>query len=89
VRRARKTPLEPEQASDPQRVRAAAVELLARRDFASGELRDKLASLGYDKVLATEAVAELARCSGSQFDPAVVEALLAVVAAAPDALLAA
>ncbi len=60
MRRARKTPLEPEQASDPRRIRAAAVELLARRDFASGELRDKLASLGYDKALAAEAVAELA-----------------------------
>jgi regulatory protein len=60
MRRPRKTPLEPEQAADPQRIRAAAVELLARRDFASGELRDKLTSQGYDKDLVAEAVGELA-----------------------------
>jgi regulatory protein len=33
--------------------------MLARRDFASGELREKLVSRGYDATLAAEAVAEL------------------------------
>jgi regulatory protein len=48
-----------EQASDPQAVRAAAVTLLARRDFASGELHEKLLSQGYERALVDEAVAEL------------------------------
>ncbi len=55
-----KRTLDPEHAADPRRVRAAAVEMLARRDFASGELREKLISQGYDAALAAEAVAELA-----------------------------
>jgi len=36
-----------------------AVSLLARRDFASGELRQKLASQGYDAAVAAAVVAEL------------------------------
>jgi regulatory protein len=60
MRRMKKAGLSPEATVDAGSVRKAAVELLARRDFASGELRDKLASLGYDKALAAEAVAELA-----------------------------
>jgi regulatory protein len=60
MRPKKREPLLPEQASDPRRVRAAAVELLARRDFASGELRDKLASQGYDRDRVAEAVEELA-----------------------------
>ena len=60
MRPVRKSRLVSEHATDPSRVRVAAVELLARRDFASGELRDKLASQGYDRALAAEAVAELA-----------------------------
>jgi regulatory protein len=40
-------------------VRAAAVALLARRDFASNELRAKLESQGYDRELVATAVAEL------------------------------
>jgi regulatory protein len=55
-----KRSLDPEQAADPRRVRGAAVEMLARRDFASGELREKLSSQGYDADLAAETVAELA-----------------------------
>jgi regulatory protein len=60
MRRPGKRTLDPEQAADPRRVRSAAVEMLARRDFASGELRDKLTSQGYDAALAAETVAELA-----------------------------
>jgi regulatory protein len=55
-----KRSLDPGQAVDPRRVRAAAVEMLARRDFASSELREKLTSAGYDAGLAAETVAELA-----------------------------
>jgi regulatory protein len=60
MRRPGKRNLDPEQAADPRRIRSAAVEMLARRDFASGELRDKLTSQGYDAALAAETVAELA-----------------------------
>jgi regulatory protein len=48
-----------EEARNPQRVRASAVGLLARRDFASGELRRKLTSQGYAEEAVAEAVAEL------------------------------
>ena len=37
----------------------AAIALLARRDFASGELRQKLGSQGYDATVATAVVADL------------------------------
>ena len=37
----------------------AAIALLARRDFASGELRQKLGSQGYDPAVAAAVVAEL------------------------------
>lgn len=53
--------MDPEQAADPRAVRAAAVALLARRDFPSGELRQKLESQGFDATLVSDAVAELAR----------------------------
>jgi regulatory protein len=46
-------------ARDPEAARMAAVALLARRDFASGELRQKLGSLGYDAAMAAAVVAEL------------------------------
>jgi regulatory protein len=51
--------LTPEETSNPERARAAAVALLARRDFASGELRQKLERQGFDKDVVAEAVAEL------------------------------
>jgi regulatory protein len=41
--------------------RTAAVALLARRDFASGELRVRLAARGFDEVAAVAAIEELAR----------------------------
>jgi regulatory protein len=59
VRRPGRTALDPEHVADPKRIRIAAVELLARRDYASGELREKLASRGYDRDLVAAAVAEL------------------------------
>jgi regulatory protein len=51
--------VDPEHASDPKRVRGAAVSLLARRDFASGELRQKLEAAGYDRELVAATVEEL------------------------------
>jgi regulatory protein len=45
-----------EQRSDREAVHAAAVALLARRDFSSGELRAKLCSKGFDEAAATDAI---------------------------------
>ena len=45
--------------SDPEAARRAAIGQLARRDFASGELRLKLESQGYDKALVAALIAEL------------------------------
>jgi len=59
MRRFKRIRADPEKAADPQAVRMAAVALLAGRDFASSELRDKLESRGYDAQVAAEAVAEL------------------------------
>lgn len=47
-------------AADPAAVRAGALTLLARREYASGELRQTLIRKGYDPGLVTEVVAELA-----------------------------
>ena len=59
----RKRPGDPAQAAvkarDPEAARMAAVALLARRDFASGELRQKLGSQGYNSEVATAVVADL------------------------------
>lgn len=46
-------------AADQFAIRSAAVVLLARRDFSSGELRDKLVEQGYDRSVVEETVAEL------------------------------
>jgi regulatory protein len=46
-------------AHDPEAARLSAVALLARRDFASGELRQKLKSQGYDPAVAAAVVGEL------------------------------
>ena len=59
MRRFRKTRADPEDAQNPQKVRNAAVALLARRDFASGELQQKLEDQGYERDVVAEAVAEL------------------------------
>lgn len=48
-----------EGAADPAAARAAAVALLARRDFASAELGERLAAAGFDAQAAAEALAEL------------------------------
>ena len=47
--RNRKPKADSTHATDPTKVRMAAVSLLGRRDFCSGELRQKLESDGYDK----------------------------------------
>jgi regulatory protein len=44
---------------DPEAARMAAVALLARRDFASGELRQKLEAQGYAAAVVTAVVADL------------------------------
>jgi regulatory protein len=49
-----------DQRADPAAVQGAAVALLARRDFASAELRAKLRSRGFDEGVAGEVIAELA-----------------------------
>lgn len=59
MRRLARTRLTAEEARSPERVRAAAVALLARRDFASGELRQKLERQGFERPLVEEAVADL------------------------------
>jgi regulatory protein len=46
-------------ATDPDAARTAAIALLARRDFAGGELREKLRSRGYDPAIAAAVVADL------------------------------
>jgi regulatory protein len=46
-------------AKDPEAARMAAVSLLARRDFASGELRQKLGSQGYEASVAAAVVSAL------------------------------
>ncbi len=47
-------------AADPAAARAAAVALLARRDFANGELHARLTARGFEAPAATEALAVLA-----------------------------
>lgn len=49
-----------EGAADPAAAHAAAVALLARRDFASAELGERLAAAGFDTQAAAEALAALA-----------------------------
>lgn len=44
------------QRADPEAALAAAVALLARRDFASGEMRARLCSIGFDEAAAAEAI---------------------------------
>jgi regulatory protein len=51
--------LGPESVASLQSARRTAVGLLARRDFATGELREKLREQGYDSEVADEAVREL------------------------------
>ncbi|MGH8258125.1 MAG: regulatory protein RecX [Steroidobacteraceae bacterium] len=51
--------LGPERAADVEACRAAAVTLLARRDFAGGELRRRLEGRGFEAETAAQAVAAL------------------------------
>ena len=52
-------PANPDPRADPEAARAAAVALLARRDFASAELRAKLCSKGFEEAAAGQVIAEL------------------------------
>src|SRR2546429_9614599 len=53
-----------QQRTDPEAARTAAVALLARRDFASAELRVKLCSKGFEDAAAGQAIAEPATRGG-------------------------
>jgi len=57
-RRARKS-IDPERSADSNGIRAAAVALLARRDFASGELAERLRERGWDPAATATAIAHL------------------------------
>jgi regulatory protein len=59
VRRTSRKSIERESAGDIGAARAAAMSLLARRDYASGELRAKLEQQGYDGPTVAAAVVEL------------------------------
>jgi regulatory protein len=59
ARRASRESTEPHSAGDIAATRAAALSLLARRDYSSGELRTKLEQKGYDSPTVAAAVVEL------------------------------
>jgi regulatory protein len=52
-------PIDPERRGNLQAVRGAAYALLARRDFTTGELRERLAAKGWDPDAVARAIAEL------------------------------
>ncbi|MFZ0497570.1 MAG: regulatory protein RecX [Steroidobacteraceae bacterium] len=58
---ARQRPIRPEAAGDPEAIRAAALTLLARRDWLTGELSAKLLAAGGDPQVTADAIAELVR----------------------------
>ncbi len=62
-------------AIDPRAVRKKAMDYLARREYAAGELRDKLGRAGFDAGLAAQVVGELA-AEGLQCDTRFLEAFL-------------
>ena len=51
--------VEPEQSGDPEAARVAGIALLARRDFASGELRRRLEEHGFEAAAVASALAAL------------------------------
>jgi regulatory protein len=59
VRRLGRSRVTAEEARNPDRARASAIALLARRDFGSGELRQKLERQGYESTAIAETVADL------------------------------
>jgi len=56
---AKRRPIRPEAAADPEAIRAAALNLLARRDWLTGELSARLQSSGCDPQVTAAVVAEL------------------------------
>ena len=58
---AAKRPIRPEAAADPEAIRAAALTLLARRDWLTGELSAKLQAAGCDPQATAGVIAELVR----------------------------
>jgi regulatory protein len=61
ARRPRRRPPEADPPDDAQAPRTAAIALLARRDFASRELRDRLLKQGFDAAATAAVLADLAR----------------------------
>ena len=59
LRKSGKAKVDPDRASDPSSARAAAITQLARRDFASGELAQKLTEQGFDRAVVAETIQEL------------------------------
>jgi regulatory protein len=59
MRKARGAELDPKEAADPRRVHMAALTLLGRRDFCSGELRQKLEADGFDAEIVAAEIADL------------------------------
>lgn len=51
--------IDPARSTDPAAVRSTAISLLARRDFASGELRGRLERKGFDAAAVAAAIMEL------------------------------
>jgi regulatory protein len=56
---AAKRQIRPEAAADPEAIRAAAIALLARRDWLTSELSGKLKAAGYDREATAIVIAEL------------------------------
>ncbi|HKE44391.1 MAG TPA: regulatory protein RecX [Steroidobacteraceae bacterium] len=60
AKRAGREPLDPQAAADPRSIRKTALEFLARRDFAAGELARRLEARGYDAACIAPVLEELA-----------------------------
>jgi len=59
LRKSGKAKVDRDRASDSSSARAAAITLLSRRDYASGELAQKLTARGYDASVVSQTVQEL------------------------------
>jgi regulatory protein len=60
MRRPAKKTLAPDKSADPHAAHAAAVALLARRDYSTQDIDRKLTQRGYSRAAVTQAIAELA-----------------------------
>ncbi|MFL6602946.1 MAG: regulatory protein RecX [Steroidobacteraceae bacterium] len=55
----KRKPVDRASLADPQAARSAAIALLARRDFSTGELRERLARKGFEAGIVAQVIAEL------------------------------